>query len=36
LVLRDRQVKGGGNEWYRTTVAEILTIYHALLGDQRP
>jgi Meiotically up-regulated gene 113 len=33
LVLRDRKAKGGGNEWYRTTVAEIVTIYHALLGE---
>lgn len=33
LVLRDRQVGGGGAEWFRTTVDEIMTIYHALLGE---
>jgi hypothetical protein len=33
LVLRDRRVEGGGAEWFRTTVDEILTIYHALLGE---
>lgn len=33
LVLRDRKAEGGGTEWYRTTVAEIVTIYHALLGE---
>ena len=33
LVLRELKIDGGGKEWYRTTVAEILTIYHALLGN---
>jgi len=33
LVLRDRQVEGGGAEWFRTSVDEILAIYHALLGE---
>jgi hypothetical protein len=33
LVLRDRKVEGGGKEWYRTTVADIVTIYHCLLGE---
>ena len=32
LVLRNRGLEGGGREWYRTTVAEIVTIYHSLLG----
>jgi hypothetical protein len=32
LVLRDRKVEGGGDEWFRVSVDEILTIYHALLG----
>ncbi|MFO1129741.1 MAG: GIY-YIG nuclease family protein [Rhodospirillales bacterium] len=32
LILRARRVEGGGREWYRTTVAEILELYHALLG----
>jgi Meiotically up-regulated gene 113 len=33
MALRDRKVDGGGKEWYRTTVAEIVEIYHALLGE---
>jgi hypothetical protein len=33
LVLRDRKVVGGGDEWFRTGVDQILTIYHALLGE---
>jgi hypothetical protein len=33
LVLRNRTVEGGGREWYRTTVAEIETIYQSLLGE---
>jgi Meiotically up-regulated gene 113 len=33
LVLRNRKVDGGGKEWYRTTVAEIVTIYQSLLGE---
>ena len=32
LVLRGRKVDGGGKEWYRTTVAELVAIYHSLLG----
>jgi hypothetical protein len=32
LVLRNRAIEGGGKEWYRTTVDEIVTIYHSLLG----
>jgi Meiotically up-regulated gene 113 len=33
LVLRDRTVEGGGREWYRTTVDEIVMIYRSLLGE---
>jgi hypothetical protein len=33
LTLRDRRVDGGGKEWYRTTVAEIVAIYYAVLGE---
>jgi hypothetical protein len=33
LVLRDRKVVGGGDEWFRASVDEILTIYRALLGE---
>jgi Meiotically up-regulated gene 113 len=33
MALRDWKVDGGGKEWYRTTVAEIVEIYHALLGE---
>jgi hypothetical protein len=33
LVLRGQWVQPcGGKEWYRTTVTEVLAIYHALLG----
>jgi hypothetical protein len=34
LVLRGQWVQPcGGKEWYRATVAEVLAIYHAILGD---
>ena len=33
LALRDRKIDGGGKEWYRTAVAEIVAIYHAVLGE---
>jgi hypothetical protein len=32
LALRNRRVDGGGKEWYRTTIDEIVAIYHAVLG----
>ena len=36
LVLRGRWLQPcGGREWYRTTIAEILAIYHALLGNAK-
>ena len=33
LALRDRKVDGGGKEWYRATIAEIVAIYQAVLGE---
>lgn len=33
LALRNRRVEGGGAEWFRTTVDEIITIYRLLLGN---
>jgi hypothetical protein len=33
LVLRGRKVDGGGAEWFQASVDEILTIYHALVGQ---
>lgn len=33
LALRARQVEGGGAEWFRTTVGEVVAIYRALVGD---
>ncbi len=34
LVLRNRRVEGGGDEWFRTTVDEVLTLYRALFDGQ--